>query len=210
MNPAFDKLNEEKRNTIIDVCLEEFAEKGYEKASTNVIVNKAGISKGLLFHYFGSKKKLYLYLLDMTMQHFYDRMLKLQGKPKEDLFERIIQSGMIKVQLAYEAPLMYKLIMEAFIDTPIGMEEDIQVRYQKMYKQSMPGVFENIDYTKFRDDIDKSKAIEFMSLCLDALYGKYVKMAKGKATKLSIEETKAMIKEQYEFVDMLKYGIYKS
>ncbi len=210
MKPAFDKLKEDKRNTIINACLEEFAEKGYEKASTNIIVNRAGISKGLLFHYFGSKKNLYLYLLDMTIQHFVDRMLELQAEPKDDIFERIIQSGMIKVQMAYEEPLMYKLIMEAFIDTPSGMEEDINHRYQKLYDQSMPGAFENIDYTKFRDDIDKSKAIEFMILCLDSIYNKYVKMAKGKAMKLSIEEAEAIVREQYVFVDMIKHGIYKT
>ena len=33
----------------------EFAEKGYDNASTNSIVDAVGTSKGLLFHYFGSK-----------------------------------------------------------------------------------------------------------------------------------------------------------
>ncbi len=209
MNPAFDNLNEEKKDKILNACLEEFAENGYEKASTNAIVNRAGISKGLLFHYFGNKKNIYLYLLDITIKHFMNRFYELDTEPSNDIFEKMIQSGMVKVKIAFEAPLMYKLIMEAFVDTPKGMEDEITDRYQKIYAQTMPNFFENIDYSKFREDIDKMKAIEFINLCLDSLYRKYVNMAKGKASKLSIEETEAMVKEQYEFVDMMKKGIYK-
>lgn len=209
MNPAFDNLNEEKKDKILNACLEEFAENGYEKASTNAIVNRAGISKGLLFHYFGNKKNIYLYLLDITIKHFMNRFYELDTEPSNDIFEKMIQSGMVKVKIAFEAPLMYKLIMEAFVDTPKGMEDEIAARYQKIYAQTMPNFFENIDYSKFREDIDKMKAIEFINLCLDSLYRKYVNMAKGKASKLSIEETEAMVKEQYEFVDMIKNGIYK-
>ncbi len=209
MNPAFDNLNEEKKSKIINACLEEFAENGYEKASTNAIVNRAGISKGLLFHYFGNKKNIYLYLLDITIKHFMNRFYELDTKPSNDIFEKMIQSGMVKVKIAFEAPLMYKLIMEAFVDTPKGVKDEIAARYQEIYAQAMPNFFENIDYSKFREDIDTMKAIEFISLCLDSLYRKYVNMAKGKASKLSIEETEAMVKEQYEFVDMIKNGIYK-
>lgn len=209
MNPAFDNLSEEKKNKIINACLEEFAENGYDKASTNAIVNRAGISKGLLFHYFGNKRNIYLYLLDFTIKHFMDRFYEEDTQPSKDIFEKFIKSGMIKIKIAFEAPLMYKLIMEAFVDTPKGMEDEITARYQKIYAQTMPDFFENIDYSKFRDDIDKMKAIEFISLCLDSLYRKYVNMAKGRASKLSIEETEAMVKEQYEFVDMIKNGIYK-
>lgn len=46
-----------KKDQIAASALKEFAEKGFEQASTNTICKEAGVSKGLLFHYFGSKKK---------------------------------------------------------------------------------------------------------------------------------------------------------
>ena len=209
LNPAFDKLNEEKKNKIIKACLEEFSDNGYENASTNSIVSKAGISKGLLFHYFENKRNIYLYLIDISINRFLDKFYEYEAEPSKDIFERLIQSGMIKIRLALEEPQMYKIVMEAFIDTPRGMEEEIQSRYQKIFAQTMPNVFENLDYSKFREDIDKNKAVEFIIIFLDSLYNKYVKMAKGKATKLSNEELDLMIKEQFEFVEMVKYGLYK-
>ena len=51
-----DRLPDGKRQRILDAAIREFAEHGYDKASTNSIVKEAGIAKGLLFHYFGSKK----------------------------------------------------------------------------------------------------------------------------------------------------------
>ncbi|WP_231563577.1 TetR/AcrR family transcriptional regulator [Anoxybacillus sp. KU2-6(11)] len=58
----FERQPEEKKKLIIRVAIEEFAEHGYDKASTDVMTSRVGISKGLLFHYFKSKK-IYMYML---------------------------------------------------------------------------------------------------------------------------------------------------
>mgnify|MGYP001006429114 FL=1 len=60
-------IDEQKRQRVIRASIEEFA-KGYEVASTNEIVRKAGISKGLLFHYFGNKKNLYMSVFREVVQ----------------------------------------------------------------------------------------------------------------------------------------------
>ena len=52
MHRLFEGLSEEKQARIINGALEEFTKNGFEKASTNVIVKNAGISKGALFKYF--------------------------------------------------------------------------------------------------------------------------------------------------------------
>ncbi len=49
---------------MLEVILEEFTENGCKGASTNAIVQKAGIPKGTLFYFFGSKKAMFLYALD--------------------------------------------------------------------------------------------------------------------------------------------------
>ncbi|WP_347861401.1 TetR family transcriptional regulator [Salimicrobium sp. PL1-032A] len=42
----FDMLEEEKKTRVLEAALLEFAEEGYEKASTNNIVKQAGSAKG--------------------------------------------------------------------------------------------------------------------------------------------------------------------
>ncbi len=63
MNKTFYNLPEEKKQAIIEACLDEFIQHGYENASTNNIVRIAGISKGSLFQYFSSKEDLYFFIL---------------------------------------------------------------------------------------------------------------------------------------------------
>jgi Transcriptional regulator len=64
----FEKLDEEKRLNILRSALSVFADKGYQDASTNKIVEGADISKGTLFYYFKNKEGLYYYLIDYSLE----------------------------------------------------------------------------------------------------------------------------------------------
>ena len=55
MHEKFFDLKKEKQDRMINDSLKVFAMNGYAHASTDDIVREAGISKGLLFHYFVSK-----------------------------------------------------------------------------------------------------------------------------------------------------------
>ncbi len=63
MNAKFFDVKKAKQDAIINAALKSFALNGYKKTSTDVIVREAGISKGLLFHYFISKQGLYALFL---------------------------------------------------------------------------------------------------------------------------------------------------
>ena len=52
------KTAEERKNEILDVAEELFAEKGFDHASTNDIINRIGIARGTLYHHFGSKEEI--------------------------------------------------------------------------------------------------------------------------------------------------------
>lgn len=54
---------EKRRQDILNVGLDLFIRKGYAATRTSDIANAVGMSEGLLFHYFETKEKLYLTLL---------------------------------------------------------------------------------------------------------------------------------------------------
>lgn len=76
---AFERLPEKKQQSILSAGIAEFAMKSYNDASTDCITSACGISKGLLFHYFGSKKEFYLYCLGRAL----DRLLA-DSQPEAD------------------------------------------------------------------------------------------------------------------------------
>ena len=62
---TFLNLPEEKRETIMNAAVEEFAEYGLENASTNRIVKNSGIAKGSFYQYFEDKQDVFMYMLDL-------------------------------------------------------------------------------------------------------------------------------------------------
>ncbi len=52
------KTAEERKNEILDVAERLFAEKGFDHASTNDIINRIGIARGTLYHHFSSKEEI--------------------------------------------------------------------------------------------------------------------------------------------------------
>jgi len=208
LNAAFESLPEDKRKLIIDVCMEEFAQNGYEKASTNTIVKNAGISKGILFHYFGSKKNLYLYVLDYAIEVFTDKFYGISSDVPADLIDRIIYYGIGKLKLYYEYPAVSKLIMDAFLNIPQELKSEIIERYQKVYDQNIPILIKDIDKTKFRDGIDRDKAVELVIMCMEGMNIKYINMFKSYPERMTnMEEVFNEIKEYFE---ILKGGLYGS
>lgn len=81
---AFETLPQEKQQTILKSGIQEFSAKPYHDANTDEITKRAGISKGLLYHYFSTKKEFYLYCLRVSL----DRLIADTPEPEsEDFFE---------------------------------------------------------------------------------------------------------------------------
>lgn len=88
---------------MINAALKIFSMRGYQFASTDDIVKEAGISKGLLFHYFGSKSGLYSFIYDYSVR-FMSMELKAAVDAKETNFfalQKQIEAGRLQVLKNY-------------------------------------------------------------------------------------------------------------
>lgn len=56
MNPKFFKLPQERQDLIRNSAMLEFGSGSFKKTSADSIAKRAGVSKGLLFHYFKDKR----------------------------------------------------------------------------------------------------------------------------------------------------------
>jgi len=69
-NEQLDDIRKQKKELIMSVALELFAENGYHATSVSQIAKKAGISKGLTYNYFESKKDI----LDELIEHGFNEI----------------------------------------------------------------------------------------------------------------------------------------
>ncbi len=58
--PRFESLDPERRGAILSAASEEFARAGFDGASYNRIIERAGVSKGAMYYYFDDKADLCL------------------------------------------------------------------------------------------------------------------------------------------------------
>lgn len=59
---------DKRKKQLLQVALDVFIEKGYYGTSTREIARRAGVSSGLLFHYFSSKESIYLELIKIGVE----------------------------------------------------------------------------------------------------------------------------------------------
>lgn len=122
--PTFFNLPEDKRRLILNLAIEEFAQRDYNSASISNIVSQAGIAKGSLYQYFADKRELYFYLLELAAEE--KKRFLMQSPPPDPnmgLFEYLrwlMESGahfeLSRPQLAQVA---YRAL---FSDRPFGDE----------------------------------------------------------------------------------------
>ena len=99
MNEKFFDLKREKQDRMINAGLKVFAKYGYRHATTDDIVKEAGISKGLLFHYFTNKVGVYVFLMDYSVRFLLLELSRAVKKDTTDFFEHYKQMETGKLQV---------------------------------------------------------------------------------------------------------------
>lgn len=129
----FETIRQEKTKLILDTALELFAEKGFHQTSISDITRKAGISKGLLYNYFGSKDEVLRSIIQTGYDSAYSN-LDLNGDhtmAQEEFvhFLRITFSSVRenpKFWKLYSALVMQPGIQDLMMTEYSGKAQDIQ------------------------------------------------------------------------------------
>ncbi len=210
MYNSFEKLSEEKRNLILRISMEEFVQNGYYKASTDTITSHAGISKGILFHYFKNKKGLFLYLTEHTRDMLEQKTrLEIEKLREDDYFERIKKMMMIKYQMAIDYPLETEFATKALLMPPVEASTEIaalNAKYMARYKESslQDFLYDKKLLEKLPLRMAPEKVIEVSAFILEQLGAKYIEKYKGQGTNESFQE----FIEELDFINnIIKYGV---
>ncbi|WP_407312231.1 TetR/AcrR family transcriptional regulator [Desulfosporosinus sp. SB140] len=151
-------LEDSKRMSILNAAMTEFCS-GYEKASTDAIVKSAGVSKGLLYHYFGSKKNLFLQAYDDAIKTVMAEFYNLINLDERDILERWRQIALLKMDLMKKYPMIFNFIAHASFPDSEEVKSSITEQQNKLTNDVYPKLFYDIDCTLFRQDIEADTAI---------------------------------------------------
>lgn len=198
------KVDAEKRDNIINSAMKEFSINTYQKASTNVIVENAGISKGLLFHYFGTKDNLYKYLEHFSIKIITEKIVNEMDWEQKDIFLRLKEISMIKFKIFQKYPYLADFSLIVFqdktVDEIMNINPDFPLElYSQIYSY-------NIDYSLFKEDVDVKRAIDIIRWTIEKYGEEFRRSIKDGKMKF---DYKSIERETYVYIDMLKACFYK-
>jgi len=208
MEDVFKNMEEEKKDRIINAAIDEFANFPYEKASTNNIVKNAGISKGLLFHYFANKQELYEKIIEFVLNKLVDEVAKAIDWQQTDILLRIKQAIIMKMNLSKVYPNMFEFIIKMISEKGAKDTKEIMELYEKygidVNTMLLDVYTKNIDFSKFKDQGSIEKSINIVRWTMEK-YAEEQLITCGDIDNLDFEK---YVKDIDGYVDVFKKAFY--
>jgi AcrR family transcriptional regulator len=204
---------DEKNDRIFKAAKELFALQGYHQTSTNLIAEKADVSKALIFHHFKSKKKLYLTVIEHSidiMQSSFDK--EWSTHETEDFFEMMKKLVSIKMIVAVRHPTDNKLVMHAFHSPSKEIAQELQQllmeKSRAMQTLNDETIFGLLTTHSLRDEVELEHAKNSIRIIFDAFAKRIVSEYDGRYEEMITNKEK-ILTEMDALIDILKYGVSK-
>ena len=200
MNDKFFNLKREKQDRFINAALKIFSEHGYQKASTDDIVKEAGISKGLLFHYFGSKLGLYEFVYNYSTKLFMMEYGRSVTSDRVDFFELQKQMELAKRNIMVTYPYMNIFVEKAFREESFEVLSVVAAGMDQ-YSDELAKIYSKADISHFKDGIDPSAILKMCLFVSDGVLNEQFRNGK-----IDAEEYYA---EVVAYLDVLQQNLYR-
>lgn len=192
-------ISGEKREQIIRAAMKNFSKNGYRKTVMDEIVADAGVSKGLVFHYFGSKKALYLYLYEYAYGVVYHRVTAAFDTAKPDLFERIRQMEEIKLEILKEHPYVLDFLASVHREKDGRLLEEIEQKKLARFPDWTGAFLAGVDVSRLREWVPPEKLINLIRWCTNGVL-------EGHKDAFVLEE---VIAEMDGYLELMRSAFYK-
>ena len=196
----FKMLPQERQNSIATAAMSVFGAAGYKKTYISEIAAAAGISKSLVFHYFGTKKALYFYLIEYSGKIMVNEINEKRDTANTDFFERVINATKLKLSIVSRYPEMSGFLTSIYHEN----DPDVAPEIKKMFSQG-EGVrnqiaLEGINENKFKDNVDPKQVLNILVKFTEGVVGSRLDKT------ISLDE---VMSEFMQCVSLLKNNLYK-
>lgn len=170
------------KDAILKSSLVYFKDAPFQKVSTNDIVTDAGVSKGLLFHYFKDKRTLYLTLYEHIWENIKHHVVHDEKMNDPNLFVRL--NHFFYSQRAY---LLHhsdeaQFLKRVHLTTDDNIAKKRSQIYQGIQNQFYKRIFDHIDTSLFQSDIVLTDAYKVLVWTLQRVVSDWEKTQKESST----------------------------
>lgn len=202
---AFERLPEEKQLAILTAGIDEFSNFSYSDANTDRITTACGISKGLLYHYFETKKGFYLYCLEHAMNTLTSYP---PAKQEGDFYTILFAEMEQKMRLCAEHPAETRFINLASRESAkqIATEKnELLKKYAMQMQQRSGAVFMNAT-AGLPLKGSRQQAVSALLLYTNAVMNRYLVQYQNTPT-VFFEKSEEISLEIKQYLDLMMHGI---
>ena len=202
LNPKFFRLPPERQDLIRNSAMLEFGDNTFKKTSADSIAKRAGVSKGLLFHYFKDKRELYLYLyqyaLDVCVKQY---MAKSYDFGETDFFLALEKGHKVKMDLVRRHPGLFRFVMRTYYERDSVLSPKLRKKLDDVLAQSTGSFLARMDLHKFKDGVDPRQVVRLLTLSAEGML--------AETNACTAEEIDRLFLEYKRNADMLRRFLYK-
>ena len=155
----YQKIRQKRKEKILEVALQLFANQGYHRTSISDIATKAKISKGLLYNYFKNKKDLLLQVSIYSLEATADEIFSILKNPSNHLSppEKVKQGIDLYFDMLIKQADLWKLSMSLALQ--IADMPEINLLMNKAFQQFFSEIEEILQKMNIPDASGKAKLL---------------------------------------------------
>jgi len=168
MNEKFFDLAREKQDRMINGALEAFAKNGYKHATTDDMVKAVGVSKGLWFHYFGSKEGIYVFTYDYSVKYMLLELSAVVDESETDYYEIVRQIEQTKARVGKSYPYMAEFLRMAERES----DEEILTKTEdarRIYHERIDGLLKGAEIENVSDRARRERIKKILAYSLEGI-----------------------------------------
>jgi AcrR family transcriptional regulator len=201
------KKSQITKGRLLRVGIEIFSEKGFAGATVDEIVEAAQVNKRMVYHYFGSKEKLYQAALKDVYERLANVEVNIFAEP-HNLEETIRDIIKIYFQFLQENPEFVNLLLWENLNKGRGLEgADFKLTKDPILHHLTEAIQGGIESGRIRADVDvKHLLISLIGLCLIYFSNRYTL---SKTVQLNLSSKKTLADGVDHVVNLVLQGVLK-
>lgn len=131
----------ERRRLLLEVGKRVFTEHAYDKMSTDKLARLAGVSKGLLYHYFPSKRDYYVATIREVARQVSDATAPIFGASFHETLQRSLTNFVAYIE---ENDKLYRMLVRG----GIGSDREVNEILHQLRQESCDRLIEHLQVNK--------------------------------------------------------------
>lgn len=202
MNEKFFRLPQARQDLILSSAMAEFGDNSFKKTSADAIAKRAGVSKGLLFHYFKDKRELYLYLYQYAMEECIAKyMMKMYDFEETDFFRALEMGQTVKMELVRRHPALFRFVMRAYYERDTVLSPRLRRGLEDLLESTTRDFLSRMDLFKFKPGVDPHQVIHMLTLMAEG-------MLAGSAS-CTAEDIERLFEDYRQYAALLRQHLYR-